>query len=51
MSGDPGQADQAVDLGVTPGPDSVAAHADGRPPEAPSDNPMAQTRTIEKVQG
>ena len=48
MSDDPSQADQASeDVGVTPDPDSVAARADGRPPEeASSDNPMVQAQAI-----
>jgi hypothetical protein len=48
MSNDPGQANQApADVGVTPDPESIAARADGRPPEeASSDNPIAQAQTI-----
>jgi hypothetical protein len=48
MSNDPGQADQASeDVGITPDPESIAARADGRPPEeASSDDPMAQAQTI-----
>jgi hypothetical protein len=45
MSNGPDPADQGV--GITPNPESVAARADGRPPEeASSDNPMAQAQTI-----
>ena len=48
MSNDPGQADQvSEDVGVKPDPESIAARADGRPPEeASSDNPIAQAQTI-----
>ena len=48
MSNDPGPADQASDdVGITPDPESVAARADGRPPEeASSDDPMAQAQKI-----
>ena len=48
MSNGLGQADQASeDVGITPDPESIAARADGRPPEeASSDNPMTQAQTI-----